>query len=62
MNFVLFLAWMYDYKAVTVFVDWFLECLFNYKFVEISPLFQVVKLDSNVSEYTDMDLGLFQFL
>lgn len=52
---------MCDYKAVTLFVDWFLECLFRYRFVEINPRFQVIKLDPNVAEYTDMNESLFEF-
>lgn len=55
------LGWMCDYKAVTLFVDWFLECLFRYRFVEINPRFQVIKLDPNVVEYTDMNESLFEF-
>ncbi|XP_060852473.1 uncharacterized protein LOC132930556 isoform X1 [Rhopalosiphum padi] len=54
-------SWICDYKAVTLFLDWFLECLFQYKFVEIGRDYQIMKLNSNMVEFTNMEESLFEF-
>lgn len=53
-------SWICDYKGITLYLDWFLECLFRYKFVEISEHYQVMKLNSSMVEYTNMDESLFE--
>jgi len=54
-------SWICDYKGVTLFLDWFLECLFQYKFVEISRHYQIMKLNSNMVEFANMEESLFEF-
>ncbi|XP_015364951.1 PREDICTED: uncharacterized protein LOC107162514 isoform X2 [Diuraphis noxia] len=54
-------SWICEYKAVTLFLDWFLECLFRYRFVEINQYYQIMKLNPNIVEFTDMDESLFVF-
>ncbi|CAI6350973.1 unnamed protein product [Macrosiphum euphorbiae] len=53
-------SWICNYKVVTLFLDWFLECLFQYKFVVINQYYQIMKLNSNIIEFTNMDESLFE--
>jgi len=49
------LDWLCHYKAVTLFLDWFFECLFQYRYVVINYYYQIMKLNPNMVELTDMD-------
>ncbi|VVC38208.1 Hypothetical protein CINCED_3A009508 [Cinara cedri] len=52
--------WLTEYKAVTIYIDWFLECLFRYGFVLFESKYQVLKLNRTLLANTDMEASLFQ--
>lgn len=56
-----FLGWICDNKGVAIYLDWLLECLFRYRFVTINHHYQIMKLNSNLVEYVNMNQGLFEF-
>lgn len=61
--FFVFLGWIQDYKAVTVNLKWFLECLFQYKFLKITPEFQIILLKQRtVTDHTLMDESVITFI
>ncbi|XP_022179489.1 uncharacterized protein LOC111040071 isoform X1 [Myzus persicae] len=53
--------WICHYKAVTLFLDWFLECLFQYRFVVVSQYHQIMKLNPTLVDFTNMDESIFQY-
>lgn len=55
-----FLEWLTEYKSVTVTMDWFMDCLFRYKFVFIEFKYQAMKLNNALIHYSDMDGSMFQ--
>ncbi|XP_001943815.2 uncharacterized protein LOC100168324 [Acyrthosiphon pisum] len=55
------ISWICNYKGVTIFLDWFLECLFRYKFVLINHYYQIMKLNPKIVEFVNMDESLFEF-
>jgi len=53
-------SWIFKYKAVTLLLDWFLECLFRYRFVRISSEFlPAMKLNEDILEFIKMNESLF---
>ncbi|KAE9543007.1 hypothetical protein AGLY_002918 [Aphis glycines] len=54
-------GWICDNKGVAIYLDWLLECLFRYRFVTINHHYQIMKLNSNLVEYVNMNQGLFEF-
>lgn len=43
---------MYDYKALSVNVSWFLECVFQYKYVEITTSYLPMRIPRLFAEST----------
>lgn len=41
---------MYDYKALSVNISWFLNCVFQYKFVEITSNYLPVPIPPKAAE------------
>lgn len=54
------LDWMNRYKAVTLFLDWFLECLFQYRFVKVEFKYQVKKLNRKLLALTEISDSVFE--
>lgn len=52
---------MMKYKAVTLYIEWFFECLFRYRFIEIDASYQVLKIDPTGLNLMDIDISMFQF-
>lgn len=58
---IIFIGWINGYKAVTVFLDWFLECLGTYRFVKIDSKFQVMKLNPCLKSFIYLDDSLIEY-
>lgn len=43
---------MYDYKALSVNVSWFLECVFQYKYIEIAQNFLPIVIPLSIAVNT----------
>lgn len=43
---------MYDYKALSVNISWFMHCVFQYKFVEITSNFLPIPIPVKTAERT----------
>ncbi|VVC38213.1 BRCT domain [Cinara cedri] len=59
-NQVQIMEWLTKYKAVTIYINWFLECLFRFKFVPFEPQYQVMKLSNALIESSDLNGFMFQ--
>lgn len=49
-----------EYKAITIYIDWYFECLFRFKFVYFEKDYQVIPLSREMLKHTGMADSLFK--
>lgn len=49
-------GWARNYPALTVHVDWLVECIFRYKHVEITSWYMPVKLPRELAYLSVIDV------
>lgn len=58
---IFFIAWMSDYNAVSVKIEWFIECLFQYQFMKIKAMSTPIPMTFDTADKLGI-LEYFEFL